>query len=135
VSVHRIRLQGPWQVILPGAAGPEEIRLPASWRELFGETFGTAVFQRKFNQPTNLTSQDQLRIRLPESVGQAVTCELNGHALPADEVDPFLYRVTQELPLHNVLSVTIQFCGGDAGSFGILTPVHLEIHSQNERGV
>ena len=128
---HRIRLQGPWQVRPPGdesSQSLQDVRIPASWESLFGQTAGTAIFHRKFNTPTGLSPESHLQIRLPDHCGTPVSVTLNGrHLQPGDE--PGLFLIADELREFNQLAVSIHFNPADAPGQpgGLWKPVLLEI--------
>ena len=134
-SPHRIRLQGRWQVIPPGQKQeelPDERPLPQSWRSLFGEKNGTAIFRRAFHTPTNLTDRETVLIRVPEQAGQIRCCLLNGAVvLPVPDC-PRAFDVSTRLSSGlNQLELQIFFnpaeVAEDVG--GIWQPVVLEIFS------
>lgn len=140
-AIHRIRLQGPWQVLpprassLPAGDSPSDIRtvqLPATWRELFGEVSGIAIFQRRFNRPTNLQADDQVLIRLPERCGLVRTCLLNGNSLRESAGDPHVFDATPQLQEFNQLELQIEFTlsGEEMEVGGLWRPVLLEIVSE-----
>ncbi|WP_437227197.1 hypothetical protein SH661x_000224 [Planctomicrobium sp. SH661] len=134
---HRIRLQGPWQVVPPEANPADEpldVRIPATWRELFGEVAGTASFQRTFNTPTNLSESDRILIRIPAGAGEVQCCSLNSVALTSVDASPDVFDVTEHLSDFNLLEIRIQFDPGtsDADAGGLHQPVVLEIHSADE---
>ncbi|MEI8381930.1 MAG: hypothetical protein WCJ09_17505 [Planctomycetota bacterium] len=67
MSVHRIRLAGPWEYTWLESLDhkhPEQasgtIKIPADWQVVFGLVAGSAVFSRKFHRPTNLEPHEQV---------------------------------------------------------------------------
>lgn len=133
-GIHSIRLQGPWQVIPPGAdpLGPGlDVTLPASWQTLFDDTTGVAIFRRRFNCPTGLETGDRVLIRIPCDAGRVSGCSLNGTALAGLASDPWAFDVTDCLAPFNQLEVRIRREPGDDAlqACGLVRPVTLEIHS------
>ncbi|WP_437187759.1 hypothetical protein SH668x_001167 [Planctomicrobium sp. SH668] len=131
-SSHRIRLQGPWQIHPPGASPevpPLTLTLPQAWSAIFGETAGTAVFRRKFNTPTNLTSEQQVFICIPPHAGRIEFCQLNGIRLTANSPLENRFNATTAIGGFNSLEIAIECdpaeCPPEAG--GIWQPVTLEI--------
>ncbi|SFJ19011.1 hypothetical protein [Planctomicrobium piriforme] len=131
--IHRIRLQGPWQVIPPGEErfALQEVWLPATWTDLFGQSVGTATFLRSFNSPTNIDEQDRLWIRLPPGCGEVMSFLHNGVSLNADSADPMAFEITSTREIHNRIEITLT---GDPSAFapgegGLWQPVLLEIVS------
>ncbi len=67
MSVHRIRLAGPWGYTWLESLDhkkPEQvsgtIKIPADWQVVFGLVAGSAIFSRKFHRPTNLEPHEQV---------------------------------------------------------------------------
>jgi len=135
---HCIRLQGPWQVIPPGgdaATMPIDIRIPATWQSLFGDIAGTAIFQRRFNIPTQLEEQDRVLIRVPDDAGEISRCSLNGIALSPCEADPQTFEITAHLREYNHLEIQLTFIPTDKTqeTRELWKPVLLEIHASTSR--
>jgi len=135
-SPHHIRLQGPWQIEIPAATGGEEIttrevKLPAPWAALFGNRAGTAIFRRNFNQPTNLSAEDRVFIRLPAETGDVMACTINGKLLSASLDDAQVYEISDDLQSFNQLAIQIEFIPDElpAERGGLWQPVLLEIVS------
>lgn len=140
---HAIRLVGPWRVAwLPssGAAADRQlertVRLPASWRELFGDVAGRARFERRFNRPTGLSTAHRVSIVLEEVAGR-VQVALNGEALSAasDPRGRQVFDVTPRLQPHNQLMVELEFdpaVNPDVPG-GLFRAVVLEIEEPAER--
>lgn len=136
MSIHSIRLQGPWDVIPPGApahqlAEIQQVRIPARWRQLFGDAAGQAIFCRRFNTPTGLTATDQVYCRVPPQAGTIEELQLNGHVLTSDSADPLFFNLTPYLTTFNRLRLAIYFnpSKSRAEPGGLWCPVTLEIHS------
>lgn len=142
VSVHRIRLIGPWDYVwspteIPVAAtslpAAGSVKMPCDWQTLFGSQAGRATFSRKFHCPTNLESHEQVVIVL-SGVGGEGQIFLNGNPLfqfPAGSESPEV-DVTQHLQRFNVLEVVLQFTPSTdtpATTGGLFGPVMIEIHS------
>lgn len=133
---HRIRLRGPWEYAwLDGAADPESqepqiVTMPVPWQDLFGERSGTALFQRRFNRPSNLEPEQRVRIVLSQPHGE-VTLRLNGERIPVtvDADETFLGDVTDQLQDFNVLEVqmTCDVSEDSDALAGLWQPVVLEI--------
>lgn len=133
---HRIRLQGPWQVIGPDAAAesaPVDVQLPAGWAELFGASAGVARFFRSFHTPTNLSPEDQLLLRLPEGAGRVRSCLLNGTPIAATEQSPYVFDLSGQIEIWNRIELQIEFNPSNAPpkTGGICQPVLLEIYAVN----
>jgi|HubBroStandDraft_6_1064221.scaffolds.fasta_scaffold236976_1 hypothetical protein len=82
MSVHRIRLRGPWQLqsALSSEAPPRTVRLPARWSELLEEGPRQLRLCRRFHRPTNLAPDDQVAVTIAElPIGAQV--QLNGTPL------------------------------------------------------
>lgn len=111
MSVHRIRLRGPWQFewlsssVREPASG--RISLPADWRDLFGTESGQVCFRRKFNRPTNLEPGTDVNLVF-EGVGGTATVKLNGQSLES-QTKSHRYRITEHLAPSNELQVDLQF--------------------------
>lgn len=134
--LHSIKLKGPWSVTLLPAEGadcaPETVtvHLPAEWRDLFGETAGRAVFERRFNRPTGLTDGHRVRILL-RGLGGLPGVRLNDQALTVEVLgaeDSFV-EITGRMSPHNLLRIEIEFdpqVHGDRPG-GLWQPVLLQI--------
>jgi len=131
---HRIRLQGPWQVRPPGCDADAvfmDVKLPASWSDLFGMTSGIACFRRGFNTPTNLNAQDQVMLILPDDVGSIRSCSINGVKIDASATHPTTFDVTTHLKPFNQIELELWFNPADNPGHpgGLWAPVQLEIHA------
>jgi hypothetical protein len=78
MTVHRIRLRGPW-LLEPAAApdSPRTVRLPLPWCELVECGAGRLRLSRRFNRPTNLGLDDRVSVVVHELPSGALVC-LNG---------------------------------------------------------
>lgn len=116
-NVHRIRLKGPWDVLPPHSATHEFERhsMPISWRELFGETPGTAVFRRNFHTPSGLSAKDRVLIYVPPGTGLLTEFQVNQVALPSLapqhlwRQNSIQFEVTNQLGEFNQLTFAITF--------------------------
>ena len=142
MSVHRIRLIGPWDYDwnptgIPVAAtnlpAMGSVKMPCDWQSLFGSQAGRATFSRKFHCPTNLEAHEQVAIVL-SGVGGEGQVLLNGDLLfefPAGSESPEV-DVTQHLQRFNVLEVNLQFTPSTdtpATPGGLFGAVMIEIRS------
>ncbi|MGH7129010.1 MAG: NRDE family protein, partial [Planctomycetaceae bacterium] len=67
-SIHRIHLRGPWDYEWLSTSADSRIavapagrmKMPASWRDRFGEAAGTVRFRRRFHRPTNLEPRERV---------------------------------------------------------------------------
>jgi hypothetical protein len=82
MTVHRIRLRGPW-LLEPTAATEtpaRTVRLPARWGELVESGASRVRLSRRFHCPTNLGPNDQVSLGVNELPEGAIVC-LNGAPL------------------------------------------------------
>jgi beta-galactosidase/beta-glucuronidase len=139
VSIHRIRLLGPWDFVwheTPGSVAPPltqgSVKMPCRWDEVFGTVSGTATFTRKFHCPTNLDPQERVCIVLSGLPGRG-TVAINGELL--GEFDQTHSRteldVTKRLNKFNQLAIEVSFSPSANLELaeGLLAEVALEIHS------
>jgi len=152
-TVHSIRLIGPWEyawvngprgdagrneadveagagdkpsVLLPG----NRVRMPSTWREAFGNVAGTVRFRRRFHQPTNLDSDERVRVRIPEVGGtcRAWLGELELSPVAEDTGPGLLFDVTEWLKPACELTVEVTFNPAeDDGPGGLPRAAVLEI--------
>lgn len=113
-SIHRIRLQGPWEWAVP-TPSPElawtwnRLRLPDEWDRL-PVLQGPAWFRRRFNAPTGITPTDRLYVAITTDKTLS-SVHLNGEPLPrhpssgtnGDQV--IRYEMTQALAARNLLEI------------------------------
>jgi len=145
---HWIRLRGPWDVawIAPRENGYEgdrpsfhRVRLPAGWKELFGNRIGTARFERRFQCPTGLDPDERVLVTLCD-VRCGISAQLNDAVLTplkeplGDEAsspceDSLSFEITPLLQPSNRLSLdlTVDHAQLAAGPCGLWRPVLLEI--------
>ena len=137
MSVHRIRLIGPWEfawrsstgVGVESDSGAESgtIKMPCDWQSIFGSRGVKVAFSRRFHRPTNLESHEQVLVVLT-GVGGSGTIRLNGssllefRALDSVEVD-----VTNKLEAFNLLEVEVEHQPIEGILGGLHAPVVLEI--------
>ncbi|WP_437193077.1 hypothetical protein [Planctomicrobium sp. SH527] len=130
---YRIRLQGPWQVVLPDGdvSDRREISVPCDWLTSVGSLSGMALFYRRFNRPTNIEERDRVLIRLPDQVGVVTRCELNQQPVECESDNPCLFDVTAQLKLNNEVMFAIEFTPTpeNQGTGGLWRPAILEIHT------
>lgn len=152
MSVHRIRLAGPWDYrwlsddvhcslgdfprdIIPLEDATDRsggsVKMPCDWTTLFGPRAGCASFKRKFHRPTNLESHERVAIQLTGVGGEGLIV-LNGKTVlcfkeaKAVEVD-----VTESLRPFNTVDVLLRFVPEAEGKIGgLYDSVFLEIRSQ-----
>lgn len=134
-SIHRIRLQGPWEVCFveegSGENSPLAIQVPVCWRDLFEEEKKTVRFIRTFNTPTNLDPSDRLFIVVPEQAGEVRSLQLNATAQEADPASPLRFEVTASLKDFNRLEIelTVDPATLPEDRGGLWQPILLEIQS------
>jgi hypothetical protein len=129
VSIHTIRLRGPWQA--ETSAGVGELSLPGplpGWIFAAGrpETPETILLRRQFNRPTGLEGQ---RVDLViAACSLPIQVVLNGHRLPQQTVEAVAQRweITPLLRPRNELQVELD-CPTPAESEPALGLVALEI--------
>lgn len=139
MSVHRIRLLGPWEFsweeTTAGAPPPVTAgttAMPSDWRSLFEAAAGTALFRRRFHCPSNLGPHERVWLVCTgvrgrgtilfndeprasfASDGGAVECDLTAHLKPFNVVG---------------LRVSVAPTETDASPCGLFEPVVLEIRS------
>ena len=137
MSVHRIRLRGPWRYeslsaeITDPASG--RVPLPGAWQELFGEVAGRVRFSRTFHRPTNLEPGSRVHLVF-EGLGGAAEISLNGRKIGESAngtaaEDSLRIEVTERLNPHNELQVDVQYDPTESATPGGLWGlVVLEIH-------
>jgi hypothetical protein len=137
VSVHRIRLIGPWEFAwrsstgdgakIEGVAESGTIKMPCDWQSAFGSRGGKVSFSRRFHRPTNLEPHEQVLIILT-GVGGSGTIRLNGDSLlEFRAVDSVGVDVTNKLEAFNLLEVEIEHEPIEGKLGGLHAPVVLEI--------
>ncbi len=141
LNQHSIRLRGPWDVEWlsgnrggPSASTPDvrQVKLPADWRQLFGERSGLARFRRRFQRPTGLEAHTRVLI-VVERVGGEVTLTLGQTPIPVLDFDEDSQRlrfdVTGHLQPTNVLTLDIScdLSTRETGTGGLWRPVLIEI--------
>lgn len=113
--IHRIRLQGPWEMLVSSAVDDphsEFIRIdvPFSVRDVLKETPGRAILRRRFHTPTNLTDSDRVVIRFPRGSCLISDVRVNDHAVPPHGDVSSSFDVTRHLDEFNTLQLTLT-CG------------------------
>lgn len=146
---YRMRLRGPWQYRWlrregsePQDAGPAaggehpwegRVKLPADWRELFGETAGAVRFRRVFHRPTNLDDYERVYVVF-DGVGGEATVRLNDRELGriGPQADTAEFHITELLRPSNELMVDTAFDPGasEAAPGGLWKTVALEVRAE-----
>jgi hypothetical protein len=108
MTVHRIRLRGPWllEPTSPAETPPRTVRLPARWGDLLGTQVSRVRLTRRFHCPTNLGPDDEVSLvvtNLPEGAHVSLNgASLGPQAQPAAEDGVF---ATPRLEPSNLLTV------------------------------
>lgn len=106
------------------------VTMPVAWQDLFGARPGTALFRRRFNRPSNLESEQRVRIVISQPRGE-VTLQLNGKPVPVavNAGETLLGDVTDQLQDFNLLEVqlTCDVPSDSDSPAGLWRPVVLEI--------
>ncbi len=138
-SVHRIRLQGPWEWAVPTPVSTQawtwnRVRLPDEWDQL-PVMAGPVWFRRRFNAPTGITPRDRIRVALTTTQPPSQVI-LNGQPLSArppevsDEPAVIRYEITPALADRNLLEIVFASCTTPPDiDGGMGRPVVLEIES------
>ncbi len=132
MPTHRIQLKGPWDVRrLDQDKPPTRVFMPASWVAIFGEESGRAEFRRKFNQPTNLESHEQVWVVF-DGVGGEGLFRINGQIIGPISAPTAEFEITRQLSLHNELIVELAVFVDRASDpqSGLWGLVALEIRSE-----
>src|SRR5438552_5135534 len=110
---HRIRLRGPWQIIVTGLDGEVRIfPMPADWSHLSPVT--RASFRRTFGRPKRLESHERAWL-IVEHVAAQSTVLLNGGSIGAEQAGAnWEQDVTEMLQDHNELRIDQETAGGGA---------------------
>ncbi len=134
MSVHRIRLRGPWRYewLTESDHVPRtgRVSLPRDWREIFGEAGGRVRFQRTFHAPTNLEPNTQVNL-VCEGIGGKAKIVLNerdlGQTTEKSEL-PLRLGIGEFLLPTNDLRIEIHFAPQDSTKpGGLWDTVALEI--------
>lgn len=140
MSVHRIRLIGPWEFAWRSSTGDGAeaesgtIKMPCDWQSVFGVRGGRVAFSRRFHRPTNLDPHEQVLIVLT-GVGGNGTIRLNGDfLLEFRAVDSAEVDVTNKLQAFNLLEIEIEYQPIEGSLGGLHAPVALEIHNPESAG-
>jgi hypothetical protein len=147
MTVHRIRLRGPWQIERPKADGrnatetppdaPQTVRLPAEWQRVFAQCRGPVRLNRRFHRPTNLRPHDEVCIVLPE-FPRPSNVRLNGQPATesqgAEAGSARRYAITPFLKAANVLSIEFDIPAEceNAPPTGLWGEISLEIRARQE---
>lgn len=119
-----MNLRGPWQTErLAGLEElpdfPPQVKLPATWEELFGRAVGTVSFTRNLGCPTNLTPESRVFLVLDDYRGQG-TASFNGSQLGeiSAENTAAEFEVTPLLQRRNQVQITLTVDPGAAENPG-----------------
>ncbi len=138
-SVHRIRLQGPWEWAVPTPLSTQawtwsRVRLPDDWDRL-PVIAGPVWFRRRFNTPTGITPTDRIRVAIT-TTQRPIEVIVNGQALSAlpqlssDQTPVIGYEITRVLTERNLLEIVFaQGIRPPNSDGGMGRPVVLEIES------
>lgn len=96
MSIHAIRLAGPWELQVEGA-DPVRVRLPS-------EAPSNGRLIRKFHRPGGLDEGSEVRIELTSEKTHLVV-RLNDHVLSAVAESPLQFNVTSLLQPFNSLCI------------------------------
>ena len=126
MSVHRIRLHGPWQIRPHDAhVSPGRLTIPGSLRDGgFTDFAGRISLHRLFGRPTNLEAHEQVWLAFDEVRGLE-SIALNGVQLHMQS-ERLEFEVTGLLQERNEIEVALT-CEDDQS--GIVGNVLLEIRS------
>jgi hypothetical protein len=85
MTVHRIRLRGPWELAAAAAVqiAPRTVRLPGQCCQLFDPAAGRVRLSRRFHCPTNLGLDDQVSF-VVEALPDGACVSLNGASLASE---------------------------------------------------
>ncbi len=139
MSVHRIRLLGPWEFAWEASLGANSPAvtegttvIPCDWQLLFGPNAGAAVFRRRFHCPTNLEQQDEVWL-VCSGVRGLGTIFLNDTPLKdfAADGEAVECELTTVLKPFNIVSVrlTVDCATASAVHVGLFEQVALEIRN------
>jgi hypothetical protein len=132
MSVHRIRLRGPWQIEPTAAANPSPriVRLPARWDELFDPAARRVRLSRRFHCPTNLRPVDEVSL-VVDALPEGAQVALNGTSLGrgVDNSDSQAVFPTPQLELSNLLTVEFDVAARETAGDQIWGDVALVINS------
>lgn len=115
MSVHTIRLLGPWQVAWTSVVEasdftpPVTVKVPFEWGQVFGNHPGHVRLTRRFHRPTNLGPEERVWLVF-HGLGGTAHISLNGRTLgtitpPARTAR---YDITHNLSSRNELTVDLQ---------------------------
>jgi hypothetical protein len=107
MSVHRIRLRGPWQLqpIATGHTAPRTVRLPARWDELIDVGARRVSLSRRFHRPTNLSPVDEVSL-VVDALPEGAHVSLNGTSLGSQSgIAPQTIFSAPQLEPSNLLTV------------------------------
>lgn len=137
---HRINLRGPWEFewieppLSEGSGIPTtgRIKMPADWRDTFGERAGLVRLSRRFHQPTGLELGDRVWLVFTGIGGEAVVA-VDGVTLePNSEAGELRFDITAALRPTNQAVVELR-CDPSTtdGPLGLYDFVAVEIEPAN----
>ena len=140
MTVHRIRLLGPWEFVWEEPSGTETppvtegtTAMPCDWHSLFGPVAGTATFRRRFHRPSNLEPHERVWL-ICTGVRGCGTVLLNNEQLSefAADGEAVECEVTSRLQPFNVVSIRLSVGTVDEQQplGGLFEPVVLEIRNE-----
>lgn len=130
---HRIRLRGPWDLLVPqtgAAAEPRRATPPCDWSTVLGAEFrGTARFRRFFHAPDRLMPHERLWL-VVEGANERALVHLNGAALGefAGATTAWECDITERIAPRNELTMDVVAPVG-AGALGA---VRLEVRREKK---
>jgi len=132
-EIHRIRLQGPWDVIAPGESEFVKTQIPVDWKTAFSDIAGTATFRRNFHAPTGLEPGQNVVIALPEGAGMVSNFTINGTPIELDSSGLMRFEIHSFLEPFNEICLDLTFDPAESPESlgGLWEAVTLEIHPKS----
>jgi hypothetical protein len=96
MSIHTIRLAGPWELWAEGS-DPVRVQLPS-------DVPSNGQLVRKFHRPDGLGDDSEVRVELTVNHGRVVV-SINDHLLPATSESPPHFDITPFLQSFNSLCI------------------------------
>lgn len=133
MSVHRIRLRGPWEVtaITPAVGSPvgvSRMPCPCTWKEGGWTGFsGSAGHSRRFGRPRQIDDGERIWLVVDPCTCEQLSIALNGAALGiAIHGTYFEADITERIAERNELMIDLW---GKSDECGLTGEVRLEIRS------
>ena len=102
--MHVMRLRSPWQIDRNDGSGPQRCDLP----DVSQSGAAQASYQRSFNRPTGLTSEQHLWLFVHEWEGSLESLMVNGLAFDVDETaSSCQVDISGCLENHNVIELRL----------------------------